>query len=139
MKDQGKLNKAKKLFQHAIKLCPRHPDILTHYGEFYEETRSDLIMADHLYVQALTYAPTHSKALINRRRTSPVVEEIDERRLQRIDEKLDVLTNIPESNSALRRVKKEAYFQHLYHTVGLEGNTMSLQQTRIIVSFLKSK
>jgi hypothetical protein len=52
-------------------LCPRHPDVLTHYGEFFEETRQDYMMADHLYVQALSYSPRHNKALINRKRTLP--------------------------------------------------------------------
>jgi Fic family protein len=33
----------------------------------------------------------------------------------------------------LRRIKKEAYFQYIYHTLGIEGNTMSLAQTRTIV------
>ena len=133
MKEQGKLVKAQKLFKHAMVICPRHPDILTHYGEFYEEFQNDFLMADHLYVQALTYAPGHTQALINRKRTLPVVEEIDEKRLKRIDEKKDLLVQMPESSSTLRRVKKEAYFQHLYHTAGIEGNTLTLSQTRQIV------
>lgn len=70
-KDQGKISKAQKLFQHAMALCPRHPDVLTHYGEFYEETRQDYLSADHLYVLALSYSPKHTQALINRKRTLP--------------------------------------------------------------------
>jgi Fic family protein len=133
MKEQGKLVKAQKLFKHAMAICPRHPDVLTHYGEFYEDVQNDYLMADHLYVQALTYAPHHTKALTNRKRTLPVVEEIDEKRLKRIDDKKDMLTQMPESSKSLQRVKKEAYFQHIYHTVGIEGNTMTLSQTRMIV------
>lgn len=129
----GKHAKAQKLFQHAVALCPRHPDILTNYGEFVEEARRDYLMADHLYFKALTYAPGHTKALTNRKKTLPVVEELDERRLHQIDEKLNLLMQLPEHNIALRRVKKEAYFQHLYHTAGIEGNTMTLSQTRSIL------
>ncbi len=132
MKENGKLAKAKKLFQHAMALCPRHPDILTNYGEFYENTQ-DFMMADHFYVQALTYAPHHTKALVNRKRTLPVVEELDERRLKRIDGKREQLLQLPESSFALRRIRKEAYFQHIYHSAGIEGNTMTLSQTRQIV------
>lgn len=47
--------------------------------------------------------------------------------------KRDALSGIHESNSALRRAKKEAYFQHIYHSVGIEGNTMTLAQTRSIL------
>lgn len=132
MKEMGKLAKAQKLFQHAMALCPRHPDILTNYGEFYENTQ-DFMMADHFYVQALTYAPHHTKALVNRKRTLPVVEELDERRLKRIDGKREQLLQLPESSFALRRIRKEAYFQHIYHSAGIEGNTMTLSQTRQIV------
>lgn len=91
------------------------------------------MMADHLYVQALTYSPRHTKALINRKRTLPVVEELDEKRLNRIDAKREQLLQLSETNRALRRIRKEAYFQHIYHSAGIEGNTMSLAQTRLIV------
>ena len=133
MKEKGKISKAQKLFQHAMALCPRHPDILINYGEFFEDARKDYLMADQLYLQALTYNPGNTKAVTNRKRTSPVVEELDERRLKRIDEKRDVLVQLPETGTALRRVKKEAYFQHLYHTAGIEGNTMTLSETRMIL------
>ena len=33
----------------------------------------------------------------------------------------------------MRRAKKEAYFQYVYHTVAIEGNTMNLAQTRSIL------
>lgn len=58
---------------------------------------------------------------------------MDDDRLNQLDRKRDALSAIHESNSALRRAKKEAYFQHIYHSVGIEGNTMSLAQTRSIL------
>jgi len=133
MKEQGKIAKAQKLFQHALALCPRQPDILTNYGEFFEDTRKDYITADQLYVQALTFTPRYTKALVNRKRTLPVVEELDERRLKIIDSKREQLLALSETNKALRRVRKEAYFQHIYHSAGIEGNTMTLSETRMIV------
>lgn len=48
MKKAGKIDKALKLFKHAYALSPTHPDILTHYGEFLEET-NDIVSADQLY------------------------------------------------------------------------------------------
>lgn len=156
MKREGKNDKASKLFQHAAVLSPKHPDILNHYGEFLEETQNNIMLADQLYFQALTYCPSHAKAFVNRQRTAGTVEEMDRTMLKRIDGKRDLISAIPDSNKALRRAKKEAYFQvrkispsppcshvkkyqrfyffqHIYHTVGIEGNTMSLSQTRSIV------
>lgn len=133
MKLSGKQKKAVKLFQHAVALAPKHPDVLNHYGEFLEHTQKDVIKADEFYVRALTYEPNHEGALANRQRTARVVDQLDRRMLSRIDEKRDALSVIPDNNAALRRAKKEAYFQHIYHTVGIEGNTMNLAQTRAIV------
>ncbi|XP_072938802.1 protein adenylyltransferase Fic [Epargyreus clarus] len=133
MKKVGKTDKALKLFQHAFALSPKHADILNHYGEFIEDTKKDVVKADQLYTLALTNYPEHRGALMNRQRTASIVENLDREMLRKIDEKRDALSSIPENNSALRRAKKEAYFQHIYHTVGIEGNTMTLQQTRSIL------
>lgn len=133
MKRMGKSDKALKLFQHAHALSPRHPDVLTHYGQFLEETNKDIVTADEFYLRALTHYPEHAGALVNRQRTASIVESLDREMLKKIDEKRDALSSIPESDSGLRRAKKEAYFQHIYHTVGIEGNTMTLQQTRSIL------
>lgn len=133
MKKMGKADKALKLFQHAFALSPKHADILNHYGEFLEDTKKDVVRADQLYTLALTNYPEHTGALTNRQRTASIVENLDREMLRKIDDKRDALLSIPDSNSALRRAKKEAYFQHIYHTVGIEGNTMSLQQTRSIL------
>lgn len=133
MKKNGKADKALKLFQHAFALSPKHADILNHYGEFLEDTKNDVVKADQLYTLALTNYPDHSGALMNRQRTASIVENLDREMLRKIDDKRDALQSIPENNSALRRAKKEAYFQHIYHTVGIEGNTMSLSQTRSIL------
>lgn len=66
-------------------------------------------------------------------RTATIVEALDQERLNKLDEKRDALSSINESNAALRRVKKEAYFQQIYHSAGIEGNTMTLAQTRSIL------
>ncbi|GBO98892.1 Adenosine monophosphate-protein transferase Fic [Eumeta japonica] len=133
MKKIGKADKALKLFQHAFALSPKHADILNHYGEFLEDTKKDVVKADQLYTLALTNFPEHTGALMNRQRTASIVENLDREMLKKIDEKRDALLSVPESNAALRRAKKEAYFQHVYHTVGIEGNTMTLSQTRSIL------
>ncbi|XP_041975054.1 protein adenylyltransferase Fic [Aricia agestis] len=133
MKRMGKDDKALKLFQHAFALSPKHADILNHYGEFLEDTKKDIVKADQLYTLALTNYPDHSGALSNRQRTASIVENLDREMLRKIDEKRDTLLSIPDNNAALCRAKKEAYFQHIYHTVAIEGNTMTLQQTRSIL------
>lgn len=133
MKKHGKSDKALKLFQHAFALSPKHPDILNHYGEFLEDIKHDVVKADQLYTLALTNYPDHSRALSNRQRTASIVENLDREILRKIDEKREALLSIPDTDAALRRAKKEAYFQHIYHTVGIEGNTMTLSQTRSIL------
>lgn len=129
----GKYEKALKLFQHALILSPSHPDILTEYGQFLENHQQDFIKADHMYSRALVAKPDHSQALVNRQRTLPVVEKLDEKQLTRIDKKRLFLIQIPEGDPSLKRMKKEAYFQHIHHTVAIEGNTMTLAQTRMVV------
>lgn len=47
--------------------------------------------------------------------------------------KRDLLVHIPEHHPALRRLKKEIYYKHIYHTIAIEGNTLNLHQTRAIV------
>ncbi|KAF4522199.1 hypothetical protein B566_EDAN007349 [Ephemera danica] len=133
MRLSGRSDKALKLFEHAVALAPKHPDVLNHYGEFLEDTQKNVLEADRLYVRALSLSPSHNRAMANRQRTSPVVDALDRDKLRRIDEKRNTLARIPVLDAALRRAKKEAYFQHIYHTVGIEGNTMSLAQTRVIL------
>jgi len=133
MNNSGKHLKAIKLFQHAMALSPEHPDILNHYGEFLEEVERKLVEADYHYSRALAFSPQHSRATQNRQRTTPLVNKIDNSFLTRIDRKRDNLLNIPDSSSGLRRIKKEAYFQYIYHSLGIEGNSLSLAQTRMIV------
>jgi len=74
-----------------------------------------------------------SEAVAARKRTASKVEGIDDQVLQRIDKKKSQFLDIRADSAALKRAKKEAYFQYIYHTVGIEGNTMNLAQTRSIL------
>ncbi len=49
------------------------------------------------------------------------MEEIDFKMLQIIDEKRSFFLEIPRHSAPLRRAMREAYFQHVYHTVAIEG------------------
>lgn len=51
LKVQGKLDKALRLYQHALALAPKHPEILNKYGEYLEHSNSDVISADMMYFQ----------------------------------------------------------------------------------------
>ncbi|XP_005109027.1 protein adenylyltransferase FICD [Aplysia californica] len=133
LQNQGKTEKAMKIFQHAVALDPSHSDILTAFGEFLEWHVKDIVKADHMYHVALENCPEHGRALQNRERTGPIVEEIDQALFSRIDQKRSLLYTIPHHHPGLRRAKKEAYFAHIYHTNAIEGNTLTLAQTRSIV------
>ncbi|CAG0893064.1 unnamed protein product [Cyprideis torosa] len=130
MLGREKAEKADRLFRHALALCPDDPEVLTRYGEFLESGR-EVVEADKLYTRALLVCPAHSRALANKQRTYRLVDELDAAFLASLDAKKNRLLKIPKP--VLRRIKKEAYFQHIYHSVGIEGNTMSLAQTRVIL------
>ena len=138
MSSQKKKQKARalKLFKHAFNLCPKHPKVLNAYGE-YIETTDAVVEADGLFVRALAYSNSdseeHQRAELNRKRTAILVEEIDARMLQNIDGRKRAFQRINSESAALRRAKKEAYFQHIHHSVGIEGNTMTLAQTRSVL------
>ena len=61
------------------------------------------------------------------------MEELDSVMLAKIDLKQEQLMMIPIANGALRRIKKEAYFQYIHHTVAIEGNTFTLAETRMVL------
>ncbi|XP_006870489.1 PREDICTED: adenosine monophosphate-protein transferase FICD [Chrysochloris asiatica] len=132
MKRQGKRGKAHKLYLHALKMDPEFVDVLNEFGVFLEEDK-DIIQADHLYTRALTISPYNQKALVNRDRTLPLVEEIDQRYFSIIDSKVKKVMSIPKGNSALRRIMEETYYHHIYHTVAIEGNTLTLSEIRHIL------
>ncbi len=136
-KSKGQNEKALKLFKHAIDLSPKHPQVLIHYGEFLMDINQDPIGADHQFVKAMAFSDLgsdeNSRALLNRQKTAVLVEELDSKMLKSIDEKKKSFLRINQKSSALRRAKKEAYFQHIYHTVGIEGNTLNLAQTRTLL------
>lgn len=133
LKRAGKYEKALKVFQHSLALSPNHPSILTEYGIFLESYQNDIIQADSFYFRALTYDPNHQRALTERQRTAGVVQNIDEERLKRLDEKRDVLAQVDSNSAAMKRDTKEAYILHIYHSVGIEGNSMTLSETRSVL------
>lgn len=129
----GKLEKAFKVFQHSLALSPNHPRILTEYGMFLEAYKKDIVLADSFYFRALNYDPNYERALIERQRTATVVQNIDEERLKRLDEKRDLLAEVDVNSASMRRATKEAYILHIYHSVGIEGNSMTLSETRSVL------
>ena len=90
-----------------------------------------------LYGRAIAYSEAgselQSRALALREATSSKVLEMDDAVLARIDDKKRKFLDVKADSAAMRRAKKEAYFQYIYHTVGIEGNTLSLAQTRAIL------
>lgn len=132
MQQAQKSDKARKLFHHALLLCPSHPDILASYGEFLENVEKDIVKADYFYQRALSVCPQHSKAAENVKRTQHLVAEIDEKQLARINTKRICLNNVP-SNELLEKIEKEDYFEHIHNTVAIEGNTMTLAETKMFI------
>lgn len=128
----GKNHKARKLFEHATAIAPENADVLNSYGEFLEQYHDDVLSADELYFKALTYEPNHEAALVNRRRTGPVVDGLDYLLFNHIDDRNKFLKTRMKKDE-FENVKKQAYYLHIYHTVGIEGNTMTVQQLRYLL------
>jgi Tfp pilus assembly protein PilF len=43
LQKKGNKEKARKLFRHALALCPKHPKILNHFGEFLEASEGQIL------------------------------------------------------------------------------------------------
>lgn len=67
LKLQGKMDKALRLFQHALALAPKHPEVLNKYGECLEHHYSDVISADQMYFQVSNFNWTQSTLLLDRK------------------------------------------------------------------------
>ncbi|CAI4229474.1 unnamed protein product [Auanema sp. JU1783] len=130
-REKGHIEKARVIIEHALALAPVHPDILTEYGVVHEQ-QDNIIEADYCYAKALAYDPAHQGAIERRRFTLPVVSMKDRKMLEKIRSILDEFNELSHSPS-LRRAMRESYFLHVYHTVAIEGNTLSLGQTRSIL------
>ncbi|KAF5308013.1 hypothetical protein FQR65_LT18290 [Abscondita terminalis] len=130
----GKMEKAMKLFEHAAAIAPQNPDVLNRYGEFIEHMHNDVVAADELYYKALTHFPDHKAALTNRKRTAHIVDKLDLEVFRIIDEKRDLLKEKQKTSPIYNIMKRQAYYLHIYHTVGIEGNTLSLEQLIYLLS-----
>lgn len=131
LKRYGKFEKALKVFKHSLSLAPNNPQVLTEFGLFLEER--DIITADQYYFKAISFDPNYERALERRQKTEAVVQSIDEERLKRLDEKQKLLAEVDPRGSAMKRAIKEAYILHIYHSVGIEGNSMTLAETRSVL------
>ncbi|EGT46606.1 CBN-FIC-1 protein [Caenorhabditis brenneri] len=93
---------------------------------------NELVEADQCYVKALAYDPGNTEALVLRARTTPLVSAIDRKMLKTVHNLRNEFAHLQHS-TALRRMMRETYFLYVYHTVAIEGNTLSLGQTRAIL------
>lgn len=130
---EKKFNKARKVFEHGLQLDPQNADLLLEYGQFLADHHQDFIQADHLYSRVLVKKPSDNRALELKRRTSPLVEDFDQKSLTKIDLLLKEFYRIPENSPRLRQAKRDAYYLHIYHSNAIEGNTLNLQETKFIV------
>lgn len=55
MRLAGKDDKAKRLFEHAFALAPKHPEVLLRYGEYLEHNHANILLADQYYFQVRNF------------------------------------------------------------------------------------
>ncbi|GMT24365.1 hypothetical protein PFISCL1PPCAC_15662, partial [Pristionchus fissidentatus] len=101
-------------------------------GVYLEKLGEDVMSADRFYTEALAFNPRQSTALTGRERTKLVVAEMDENELHELRRMRDEFASLPHA-TVIRRAMRESYFAHVYHTVAIEGNTLSLGETRSIL------
>ena len=129
--ESGNRKLAYKLFKHALALAPKFSEALNEFGEFLE--KENILQADLMYQRAISCDPNHNTALQNRQRTKPVVAEHDRKVFALIDAKKKELYKYSAHHPTLRAAMKEFYYQHIYHTIALEGSTLSLDQIKFII------
>ncbi|CAK8686450.1 unnamed protein product [Clavelina lepadiformis] len=134
--EHGNRKLAYKLFKHALALNPKFSEALNEFGQFLEE--ENVVQADMLYQRAVSYDPSHTTALENRRRTEPVVAEHDKKVFSQIDAMKQDLYKYSAHHPTLRSAMKEFYYHHVYHTIALEGNTLSVEEIRSIIDHRKA-
>lgn len=133
MRHNQKLATADKLYNKALQFAPDHPEILIEYANFLENEKHDIVKADSMYSQALAKDPSNEAAIKRHKINLPQVMAIDLRYYELIDSKRVALSQIPASDMAFRRAKREFYFQLIYHNNAIEGNTMTLSMTRSVL------
>uniref|UniRef100_A0A1I8JSE0 ECSIT domain-containing protein n=1 Tax=Macrostomum lignano TaxID=282301 RepID=A0A1I8JSE0_9PLAT len=94
-------------------------------------TAPDYVKAEHYYGKALLTDPTNEEGQGSRKRTLPLVEQIDQASVQPHRPEGVPVLHIPETHPGLRRLKKEHYFRYVNAIEG--GNTLDLAQTRAIL------
>jgi len=52
LQSKGNKEKARKLFRHALAMCPKHPKILIHYGEFLESLEGQILQVSNMNLQS---------------------------------------------------------------------------------------
>lgn len=61
MQNEGKLEKAGRIYNYALSLDPKNTDALTSYGEYLELHKQDVIKAEHFYTKAIKMKPENDK------------------------------------------------------------------------------
>ena len=94
---------------------------------------NNIVQADLLYQRALSHDPAHTTALQNRQRTAPQVATHDRNMFAEIDARKRKLYQHSPHAPLMRKFMKELYYHNIYHSGAIEGNTLTLDQVRLVV------
>ena len=94
--------------------------------------------ADRYLSKALQQDPGHDLALIMREKTKELALRVDQAKLKNIDSSKEVLfEKFSEcqkyENYDLTKTLNDDYYQFVYHTIAIEGNTLTFQQVRDVL------
>ena len=63
MQEEGKMDKAAKIYTYALSLDPQNTDALTSYGEYLEKHKKDILKAEHFYTKVVWIEPEHDQVI----------------------------------------------------------------------------
>ncbi|CAG5110780.1 Oidioi.mRNA.OKI2018_I69.chr2.g5144.t1.cds [Oikopleura dioica] len=132
---EKKIKKGLELLHQAQRINPKDPEILVRIGTV-KVDQNQPAEADRYISRALQQDPGHDLALIMREKTKELALRVDQAKLKNIDSSKDLLFDKYSShqeNFQLTKTLNDDYYQFVYHTIAIEGNTLTFQQVRDVL------
>lgn len=132
---ENKISKGLELLNQAHRIDPRNPEILVRIGTV-KVDQNEHVDADKYLSRALQVDPGHALALIMREKTKQVALRIDKAKLEEVDlRKITLFDKYQDKKDMFPLIKilTEDYYDFIYHTIAIEGNTLTFQQVRDVL------
>jgi len=126
--------KASRFYEQALKLNPQNINALVGYGEFLEQENNH-IQAGEMYYRAMVLDPSDDRLKVCRDRVYSYLGVANVNKFRGMDRSVRSLQGfmaseyVPSEDSVFR----EMFYLQIYHTVAIEGNTLTLEQVKQVI------